>query len=73
MFQRCNILVIIDDLAFFQVLEKALEECGDDLDLAIKSLNELRLGCAANKLENAATNHFDVPTQANGLPQGTYD
>ncbi|XVE98370.1 hypothetical protein REPUB_Repub03eG0100600 [Reevesia pubescens] len=27
-----------------QVLERALEECGDDLDSAIRSLNELRLG-----------------------------
>lgn len=30
-----------------QLLEKALEECGDDLDSAIRSLNELRLGSAA--------------------------
>ncbi|KAE8682750.1 Ubiquitin system component Cue protein, putative isoform 2 [Hibiscus syriacus] len=27
-----------------QVLERVLEGCGDDLDLAIRSLNELRLG-----------------------------
>ncbi|XWS72963.1 hypothetical protein CRYUN_Cryun02cG0084500 [Craigia yunnanensis] len=36
-----------------QVLERALEECGDDLDSAIRSLNELRLG-SANR--NAAAN-----------------
>nr|KJB83196.1 hypothetical protein B456_013G234800 [Gossypium raimondii]KJB83197.1 hypothetical protein B456_013G234800 [Gossypium raimondii]KJB83198.1 hypothetical protein B456_013G234800 [Gossypium raimondii] len=29
-----------------QVLERALEECGDDLDSAIRSLNELCLGSA---------------------------
>ncbi|KAL7259736.1 hypothetical protein ACSBR1_005583 [Camellia fascicularis] len=31
-----------------QLLERALKECGDDLDLAIRSLNELRLGSAEN-------------------------
>lgn len=30
------------------MLERALEECGDDLDSAIKRLNELRLGSAEN-------------------------
>ncbi|KAL6221659.1 hypothetical protein ACLB2K_005055 [Fragaria x ananassa] len=38
-----------------QLLEKALEECGDNLDSAIRSLNELRLSSAAN-----------VQTQAQG-------
>lgn len=33
-----------------QILERALEECGDDLDSAIRSLNELRLGSADNNL-----------------------
>jgi hypothetical protein len=33
-----------------QLLERALEECGDDLDSAIKRLNELRLGSADNGL-----------------------
>lgn len=28
----------------FQILERALEECGNDLDAAIKRLNELHLG-----------------------------
>ncbi|CAK9170938.1 unnamed protein product [Ilex paraguariensis] len=32
-----------------QLLERALEECGGDLDSAIRSLNELRLGSAAGK------------------------
>uniref|UniRef100_A0A5B6ZYD9 CUE domain-containing protein n=1 Tax=Davidia involucrata TaxID=16924 RepID=A0A5B6ZYD9_DAVIN len=31
-----------------QLLERALEECGNDLDSAIRSLNELRLGSAEN-------------------------
>ncbi|KAL1554838.1 hypothetical protein AAHA92_15349 [Salvia divinorum] len=31
-----------------QFLEKALEECGDDLDLAIKRLNDLQLSVAAS-------------------------
>ncbi|KAB5514657.1 hypothetical protein DKX38_028563 [Salix brachista] len=31
-----------------QLIEKVLEECGDDLDSAIRSLNDLRLGSAEN-------------------------
>ena len=30
----------------FQVLERALQECGNDIDAAIKRLNELCLGTA---------------------------
>ncbi|XP_021276032.1 uncharacterized protein LOC110410588 [Herrania umbratica] len=37
-----------------QVLERALEECGDDLDSAIRSLNELRLGSADRNAAPAA-------------------
>ncbi|KAJ4831056.1 hypothetical protein Tsubulata_001797 [Turnera subulata] len=37
-----------------QVLERALEECGDDLDSAIRSLTELRLGSAAVASTSAA-------------------
>ncbi|KDP30252.1 hypothetical protein JCGZ_17034 [Jatropha curcas] len=33
-----------------QIIERALQECGDDLDSAIRSLNELRLACADNNL-----------------------
>ncbi|GLT26235.1 hypothetical protein SLA2020_013170 [Shorea laevis] len=33
-----------------QLLEKALEECGNDLDSAIRRLNELRLGSAVRNL-----------------------
>lgn len=53
-----------------KVLERVLEESGDDLDLAIKSLNELRLGCAGNTLEGAAS-HSDIPHQANVHPEVT--
>ncbi|KAF2310609.1 hypothetical protein GH714_015392 [Hevea brasiliensis] len=34
------------------ILERALEECGDDLDSAIRSLNELRLASADNNVES---------------------
>ncbi|KAJ0959778.1 hypothetical protein J5N97_000536, partial [Dioscorea zingiberensis] len=44
-----------------QLLERALEECGDDLDSAIRSLNELRLSSAANK--------SGVASEANVQPQ----
>ncbi|KAJ4950751.1 hypothetical protein NE237_027583 [Protea cynaroides] len=36
-----------------QLLERALEECGNDLDYAIKSLNELRLGSTDRELGSA--------------------
>ncbi|KAL6223859.1 hypothetical protein ACLB2K_002716 [Fragaria x ananassa] len=48
-----------------QLLEKALEECGDDLDSAIRSLNELRLSSAANKASVAAS-EANGQTQAQG-------
>ncbi|CAH8353600.1 unnamed protein product [Eruca vesicaria subsp. sativa] len=35
------------------ILEKAIEECGDDLDSAIRSLNQLRLESANNDSEEA--------------------
>jgi hypothetical protein len=47
-------LLALDHLVTFfpemdkQLLERALEECGDDLDSAIRSLNELRLGSVDN-------------------------
>ncbi|PON99842.1 Ubiquitin system component Cue [Trema orientale] len=37
-----------------QLLERALEECGDDLDSAIRSLNELRLGSVDQNLGSSA-------------------
>lgn len=49
-----------------QFLEKILEECGNDLDSAIKSLNELRLSSEEN-LGYAASNHTEetnlIPNQ----------
>ncbi|KAL3585468.1 hypothetical protein D5086_012335 [Populus alba] len=52
-----------------QLLEKALEECGDDLDSAIRSLNELRLASVENF--SAAAVKSDVMGKANVPPQGT--
>ncbi|KAI4379487.1 hypothetical protein MLD38_005777 [Melastoma candidum] len=48
-----------------EILEKALEECGDDLDSAIKSLNELRLG--------SANNHFTTATDRPEVAPGADD
>ncbi|XP_021890073.1 uncharacterized protein LOC110808771, partial [Carica papaya] len=36
-----------------QILERALEECGNDLDLAIKSLNDLHFASAEGKSGSA--------------------
>lgn len=52
----------------FQLLERALEECGDDLDLAIRSLNQLHLGYNDRNLGNAS-NSSDVALEANIQPQ----
>ncbi|KAJ6992573.1 hypothetical protein NC653_015844 [Populus alba x Populus x berolinensis] len=52
-----------------QLLEKALEECGDDLDSAIRSLNELRLASVENF--SAAAVKSDVMGKANVPPQET--
>ncbi|GMH04549.1 hypothetical protein Nepgr_006389 [Nepenthes gracilis] len=51
-----------------QLLEKALEECGDDLDLAIKSLTELRLGCTENNLGDEEAAPTDVLSASRNLP-----
>lgn len=48
-----------------QILEKALEECGDDIDAAIKRLHELCLGSAEEKLETV--NHVEVHVEQGGL------
>ncbi|KAL8158723.1 hypothetical protein V2J09_000260 [Rumex salicifolius] len=45
-----------------KLLERALEECGD-LDLAIKRLNELRLGCATNDM-GTGVEHSDNAIEA---------
>ncbi|KAJ8635051.1 hypothetical protein MRB53_009318 [Persea americana] len=45
-----------------QLLERALEACGNDLDSAIKSLNELRLGSTDNKPDSMGTND-QLPSQ----------
>ncbi|XP_047322180.1 uncharacterized protein LOC124926059 [Impatiens glandulifera] len=53
-----------------QLLERALKECDDDLDLAIRSLNDLRLG-SAESMDPAggkpeATSEIKVQLQASG-------
>ncbi|XP_026447933.1 uncharacterized protein LOC113348395 isoform X2 [Papaver somniferum] len=45
-----------------ELLERALQECGDDLDSAIKSLNELRLGSVEINSGSAAE-RADLPSQ----------
>ncbi|KHG25876.1 Doublesex- and mab-3-related transcription factor 3 [Gossypium arboreum] len=56
-----------------QVLERALEECGDDLDSAIRSLNELCLGSADRNAAAAdktgITANGDVPTKEQTSPE----
>lgn len=47
-----------------------LEECGDDLDSAIRSLNDLRLGSAENF--SAAADKSDVIDESNVPAQGTH-
>ncbi|KAG8388266.1 hypothetical protein BUALT_Bualt02G0107800 [Buddleja alternifolia] len=56
-----------------QLLEKALEESGNDLDSAIKSLNELRLGYAKCDTGLAAEEYVSVekgvtPTRGDSAP-----
>ncbi|XP_010492235.1 PREDICTED: uncharacterized protein LOC104769667 [Camelina sativa] len=52
-----------------QILERAIEECGDDLDSAIRCLNQLRLE-SANKISDSATtdqsHEANVETQQQG-------
>ncbi|XP_022946782.1 uncharacterized protein LOC111450749 isoform X1 [Cucurbita moschata] len=51
-----------------QLLERVLEECGDDLDLAIRSLNQLHLGYNDRNL-GSASNTSDVALETNIQPQ----
>ncbi|GFS30814.1 ubiquitin system component Cue protein [Actinidia rufa] len=55
-----------------QLLERALQECGDDLDLAIRSLNGLQLGSTENLCSDASkcyvTHEENVQFQAPALP-----
>ncbi|XP_070669249.1 uncharacterized protein [Malus domestica] len=46
-----------------QLLERALEECRDDLDSAIRSLNELRLGSAAGQSDIASEANVQLQSQ----------
>ncbi|KAJ7978965.1 Ubiquitin system component Cue [Quillaja saponaria] len=47
-----------------QLLERALEECGNDLNSTIRSLNELRLGSADKSLESTG-GRSDVAVETN--------
>lgn len=44
----------------FQVLERALQESDNDLDAAIKSLNELYLGAGGGNYGTAEESEIDV-------------
>lgn len=61
-------------IAFFwiplQLIEQTLENNGHDLDLAIKSLNDLRLGCAGNVLgttDSSSATHSQPSNQPQGI------
>ncbi|XP_057537611.1 uncharacterized protein LOC130815236 isoform X2 [Amaranthus tricolor] len=51
-----------------KIIEQALENNGHDLDLAIKCLNDLRLGCA-DKVPAIADNSLDACPQPNDQPR----
>lgn len=53
-----------------QLLERALEECGDDLDSAIRSLNELRLSSAAGKSNIASEANVQLQSQGSAATNG---
>lgn len=55
---RTRIQIKCFALFFEQVLEKTLEECGDDIDAAIKCLHELCIGTSEETL--GSLNHVDA-------------
>ncbi|KAI4344169.1 hypothetical protein L6164_011429 [Bauhinia variegata] len=61
-------LILVDQLRAIypdmdkQLLERALEECGNDLNSAIRSLNELRLGSVDKSLDSNGS-RSDVPVE----------
>ncbi|XP_017243070.1 uncharacterized protein LOC108215194 isoform X2 [Daucus carota subsp. sativus] len=68
-----SISVHLDNLAAIfpdmdkQLLERALEECGDDLDSAIKSLTELRLGSTVINSDAAPAQQANGQVQPPGV------
>ncbi|ONK75732.1 uncharacterized protein A4U43_C03F19960 [Asparagus officinalis] len=56
-----------------ELLAKALEVSGNDLDIAIKNLNNLHLESARAELDFAENNKSNVRTEANiwSSPEGT--
>uniref|UniRef100_A0A1J3J5I9 CUE domain-containing protein n=1 Tax=Noccaea caerulescens TaxID=107243 RepID=A0A1J3J5I9_NOCCA len=63
--------ILLDHLAAIfpdmdkQILERAIEGCGDDLDSAIRCLNQLRLESANNNNSDLATNQSPVIHESN--------
>ncbi|XP_061350752.1 uncharacterized protein LOC133295883 isoform X3 [Gastrolobium bilobum] len=57
-----------------QLLEKTLEECGNDLDSALRSLNELRLGGSVQKSLDSADIGSDAAVDLNAQlhPEGMH-
>ncbi|XP_021826682.1 uncharacterized protein LOC110767446 isoform X2 [Prunus avium] len=51
-----------------QVLERALEECGNDIDAAVKMLHELRIGSAEENSASAAEQDDSVAQAASENP-----
>ncbi|KAM3321356.1 hypothetical protein P3S67_008558 [Capsicum chacoense] len=64
-----HLLMVFSDMDK-QLVEKALEECGDDLDSAIKRLNELRLGSGDNLRPVAGTSGATHDSTSQFLTQG---
>ncbi|KAB1208995.1 hypothetical protein CJ030_MR6G022963 [Morella rubra] len=62
-------LLTIWERHYYCSFSRALEECGDDLDSAIRSLNELRLGTTESNLGSAAVKSHLTP-EANPQSQG---
>ncbi|KAF6158168.1 hypothetical protein GIB67_014962 [Kingdonia uniflora] len=63
-----------------ELLERTFRECGDDLEAAIRSLNELRLESVEGNIDSAQDNTQSIPkstagiesnTQNNGSSEGT--
>ncbi|OIS96789.1 PREDICTED: uncharacterized protein LOC109234189 isoform X2 [Nicotiana attenuata] len=65
-----HLLMIFPDMDK-QLVERALEECGDDLDSAIKSLNELRLGSGENPRSVAGSSSATQDSSSQFFTQGT--
>lgn len=52
-------------MKLFQILERALEECGNDLDAALKRLDEITMGSSVENVDSTVNSGTHVE-------QGTY-